>query len=76
MNAKNLINEIEREDQAIKSHKQDKPRFLNIEVMREMTIGQIKKHQEFFQIQETLELAENNLSVCLIKFNNGGIKNE
>jgi hypothetical protein len=68
MNAQDLLNELEREETEIKNHKQDKPRHLNIEVMKEMTIGQIKKHQEFFEIQAEHELAENNLSLCVTKF--------
>jgi hypothetical protein len=68
MNAQNLLNELEREEAEIKNHKQPKPRHLNIEAMKEMTIGQIKKHQEFFEIQAAQELAENNLSLCVTKF--------
>jgi hypothetical protein len=65
MNAQDLINEIEREEAEIRNHKQDKPRCLNIEVIKQMTPNQVKQAQEFFQIQEEHELAEYNLSLCL-----------
>jgi hypothetical protein len=65
MNAQDIINDIEREEKEIKEHKQDKPRNLNIEIMKEMTIGQIKEHHNFFKIQEQQELTDKNITKCL-----------
>lgn len=65
----NLINEIEREEREILNHKQVKPRYLNIEVLREMNLGQIKKAQEFFRIQEIQEQADFNISLVCRRLN-------
>lgn len=63
--AQDIINEIEREEKEIREHKQNKPRFLNIEVLKGMTIKQIKNAQEFFKIQEEQEQASKNITKIL-----------
>lgn len=64
-NIQDIINEIEREEKELKEYKQDKPRGLNIEVLKEMSTKQIKKHMEFFKNQELQELADKNLTKIL-----------
>ncbi len=67
MKSQEIINEIEREEREIRNHRQEKPNCLNIEVMKQMTIGQIKKAEEFFNIQKKQEQTDLNLSLCFKK---------
>ena len=60
--AQDILNDIEREEKEIKEYIQEKPTGLNLEVVKEMTPKQIKKHQEFFKIQEEQEIAGENIS--------------
>lgn len=63
MKAQDIINEIKEEEKAKEEYKQEKPQGLNLEIIKDMTPKQIKKHQEFFNIQEEQETAQENISL-------------
>lgn len=61
--AQDILKEIEREEKERREHRQKEPDGINIEIIRNMTPKQIKKHIEFFQMREEQKKADENITL-------------